>query len=142
MEIGHLVDTALHTQIDKFRQVLDEHDVAENIKNSILSNLKDQDDFVSKTFECFKTVKLVESYLRQNFAYVQPTTVKLGTGTFQYISIRETLEKIKADKTFQRLRKPRNICEDNPDGFLLEDVEDGLHFKENKFFLENPDAMR
>jgi hypothetical protein len=84
----------------------------------------------------------VESYLRQNFAYVQPTTVKLGSGSFQYVSVRETLEKVRADKTFQTLRKPRNICEDDTDGFLLEDVEDGLNFKENKFFQKHPDAMR
>jgi hypothetical protein len=142
MEIGHLVDCALISKMDQVRQLLNEHGVPEEKKGVILSCLKSRDDPISKTFELFKTAKLTESYLRDNFNYVPPTTVKLGSGTFQYVSVIETLKKIRGDKTFQKMQKQRYSHHGDGDGFLLEDIEDGLHFKDNKFFVKNPNAMR
>jgi hypothetical protein len=142
-EIGHLVDIAVHTQLDQFRQVLDEHGISANLKDSILSSMKGRDDHVRQTFELFKTAKRTENYLKKNFHYVPPTTVKLGNGTFQYVSIVETLKQIESDKTYQRMKKQRNSHYGSPgEGFLLEDIEDGLLLKENKFFRRHPNAMR
>jgi hypothetical protein len=127
-----------------FRNVLEEHNVPDLLKESIFSSLLKKEDLVSKTFELFRTAKLTESFLRDNFHYVPPTTIKLGSGSFQYISVKETLKKVRADKTFQQLKKRNpsdNLCPDG-EGFLLEDIDDGLLFKENKFFRKNPDAMR
>jgi hypothetical protein len=142
-EIRNLVDTALCTKTSQLKLVLGEHNIPENTRDSILSSLRDFHDNISETFDLFKTAWRVESYLRDNFNYIPPTTVKLGSGTFQYVSVKETLNKILQDKTFQRSRNLRHrAVGGGVDGFLLEDIEDGLLFKENKFFQKNQDALR
>jgi hypothetical protein len=141
-EISHIVDSALVSKVDQFRKALNAHSVSEEIKDSIFSTMNSSDDPISTTFQLFKTSKLTESYLRDNFSYVPPTTIKLGSGTFQYVSVVETLKKIREDKTFRTMRKKRNSHHGDGDGFLLQDIEDGLHFKDNKFFLKYPNAMR
>jgi hypothetical protein len=142
-EICHLVNTALRTKTAQFQQVLSEHGVSDDTKDSIFSTIRELHDPVTKTFELFKTPWRVESYLRENFQYIPPKTVKLGSGTFQYVSIKETVNRIREDKTFQKSRKVHHRVEDaNSEGFLLEDIEDGLHFKNNTFFLQHPSALR
>jgi hypothetical protein len=141
-EIGHIVDKALATKLEQLRTVLCDNEIPEHVVRSIFAGLQDSTDYVRETFELFKSVKLTEKYLRDNFKYIPPTTVKLGSGTFQYVSIRETLNKIETDHTFQRMKKKRNPHRGDGEGFLLEDIEDGLLFKESKFFLKNPDALR
>jgi len=135
------VDTALLTRTQKLKQVLSQHGVSEDMKNSIISALLECHDHVSETFELFKTRWRVESYLQDNFHYIPPRTVKLGSGTFQYVSVAETVNKIRADKTFKSVKKPEQAVA-TEDGFLLRDIQDGLLFKENKFFKENPNALR
>jgi hypothetical protein len=143
-EIRHLVSTAVNTKLTQFRQILSEQNVPEDMRNSILSSLQECPDHVSDTFEQFKTAWRAEKFLRDNFQYISPTTVKLGCGTFQYVSVIETVNRVRGDKTFQSMRKQRHSAHrtEDEDGFLLEDVEDGLLFKENKFFLKNPNALR
>lgn len=143
-EISHLVDTALRTKTSQLKQVLCEHNIQEDMRTSILSSMQDFHNHVGETFDLFKTPWRIESYLRENFHYIPPTTVKLGNGSFQYVSIKETLKKIQEDKTFQHSRNTGNraVREEDIDGFLLKDIEDGLLFKENKFFQKNPDALR
>jgi hypothetical protein len=143
-EIAHLVQTALKCKEETFRRILEENEVPENLKQSILTGVQNEDDLVCKIFDNFKTAKLTEGFLRDNFHYVPPTTIKLGSGSFQYISIRETLKKIREDKTFQQMKKRRpvhDLCEDS-EGFLLEDLDDGLLFKKNPFFQRHPEAIR
>jgi hypothetical protein len=139
--IGHLVEIALHTQLSQFKQVLSDHEIPENVKELILSGLLEYPDHLSETFELFKTDWRTEKFFRDNFQYIPPTTVKLGHGTFQYVSVIETVKKLSEDKTFQNMRKP---CQSfaHGDGFLLEDIEDGLLFMENKFFQKHPNALR
>jgi hypothetical protein len=144
LEIRHLVEIALHTQLSQFKQVLSDHEIPENVKELILSGLLEYPDHLSETFELFKTAWRTEKFLRDNFQYIPPTTVKLGHGTFQYVSVIETVKKLREDKTFQNMRKPCQSEQSSAhgDGFLLEDIEDGLLFKENKFFLRHPNALR
>ncbi len=82
VEIRNLVDTALRTKTQQFKQVLSEHDVPEVTIESICSSLGEFHDHVGDTFELFKTPWRVESYLRDNFHYIPPKTMKLGSGTW------------------------------------------------------------
>jgi hypothetical protein len=141
-EVADIVETAVTTKLKQFRKVLSEHDVPDTVRLAIFSSLDKEPDYASETFHMFKTVRLTEKYLRDNFDYIPPTTVKLGSGSFQYVSIIETLNKIQADKTFQQMKKQRSSHYGEGEGFLLEDIEDGMIFKENKFFLQNPEALR
>lgn len=137
------METAVASKVNQFRKVLHEHDVPEDVRTSIMSGLQGEPDYVRETFEMFKTVKKTEKYLRDNFSYIPPTTVKLGSGSFQYVSIVETLEKVQADQTFQKMKKQRRHTPGGDgDGFLIEDIEDGLLYKKSDFFLRNPEALR
>jgi hypothetical protein len=141
-EIGQLVDTAINTKLMQLKKIVSEQNLPENVVGNIFSSLGECEDPVSNTFKLFKTPKLVESYLKANFHYVAPTTVKLGSGTFQYIPVTETLAKVQGDTTFQRMRKRHSSQIGDGEGFLLEDIDDGLIFKENRFFLQNPNALK
>ncbi len=143
-EIHSLVRTAVNTKLAQFRQLLNEHHVPEHVTSSILSSLQESRDHLSDTFEQFRTPWRAERFLRDNFQYISPTTVKLGHGTFQYVSVIETLNRVRGDKTFQTSRKRQRSQQsaEAGDGFLLEDVEDGLLFKDNNFFKKNPSALR
>lgn len=143
-EVRFLVDLALNSQISQLQEVLDSQNLQEDVRQSILFDVRNRQGFVSETFDRFRTSKLIEGYLRDNFDYLPPRTLSLGSGSFQYIPIIDTLKKIQADRTFQKMKNlhaQRSPVIDS-DGFLLEDIQDGLVFKENKFFLENPDALK
>jgi hypothetical protein len=136
-----LVEIALHQQMEQFVSILYEHNIPG--VSSILACLDSSNNVVIQTFNLFKSPKLIESYLRDNFHYIPPTTVPLGKGSFQFIPPSKILKKVLADKTFQKMRQgSNNISAEQPDGFLLEDICDGLAFKENKFFISNPTALR
>ena len=143
VEIQHLMDTALRTKTAQLKQVLSEHGVPEDTKDSIFSSMGQFHDHITETFQLFKTPWRVESYLQQHFDYIAPKTVKLGSGSFQFVSVKETVNRIREDKTFRTSRKVQQSVEDSSgDGFILEDIEDGLHFKKNKFFQKHPNALR
>jgi hypothetical protein len=142
-ELSALVQIALRTQMDRFRTSLDENNLSDELKNSIMFALGKGENPVNKAFDSFKSPKLIMGYLRDNFNFIPPTTVKLGAGSFQYISVIEVLKKIRADKTYQQMKiQPAHSITRDEDDFLIEDIQDGLLFKNNKFFLDNPEAIR
>jgi len=137
------VKTALHTKVSQLKEALNEQNVSLPLQESILSSLQEYTDPVSDTFELFKTPWRIEKFLREHFQYIAPTTVKLGEGHFQYVSVVDTVNRIRGDKSFQQRKKQRsNHHNTDGEGFLLEDIEDGLLFKDNEFFKQHPDALR
>lgn len=114
-------------------------------EETVIMIIKDSEsDTLNNTFERLKTPKLIEGYLTKNFSYVEPQTVNLlGGGTFQYVPITKTLDKILTDKSFKKHRKVFRLSDESHDPCgLLEDFDDGLLHKQSPFFLSNPDALR
>jgi hypothetical protein len=86
----------------------------------------------------FKSYYLLEKYLKRSptFKYLEPTEIRLGSEskcTFQYISIVDTISTIIQDPTF----RPEKPSEDG----MLRGVKDGTAYAQNKFFIENKDAL-
>lgn len=140
-EISALVNIASQTRDSIFVTALHAHSIPGETTKSIMQTLRSKTDIFQETFEKFRTVKKVESYLTENFPYVKPKTFKLGDGSFQYVSIVETLKKITGDKTFQKFKKTTNSPQDDG-ATLMADIEDGLAFKESEFFRINPGALK
>jgi len=105
---------------------------------SIFSQVNSSQDHVRETFDLFRTPFRIEKYMEKNFHLVLPQRVPLGSGDFQYVSVVNLLKEVVADKSFQKVRQRRKTSEED----VLEDVEDGLFFKNHEFFLKNPNALR
>jgi hypothetical protein len=138
-EISALVDIAIKTREQTFLGALKDHNIPEDAADSIMESIRSKEDIVADTFKKFQTSKKIQGYLMENFSAVKPKSVKLGEGSFQYMSIVETLKAIRSDRTFQQFEKTRP-CEKSGD--LLVDIEDGLAFKGSQFFLDNPGALK
>jgi hypothetical protein len=138
-EIAALVDIATQTRDNVFVGALQDHNISDTVTESIMNSIRKQEDIVKGTFKYFQTPKKAESYLMENFTCIKPRTVKLGEGSFQYISIIDTLKAVTRDKTFQKFGK---TCVSKDNGDLLSDIEDGLSYKESQFFRINPRALK
>lgn len=136
-EIESLTKIAVAEKTKQFRIALHSNNVSPECQASILSDVSSSDDHVSATFQLFRTPFLIEKYMVKNFHLVLPTRHELGSGDFQYVSVVKLLKKIVTDKSFQKIRTVKRTSED-----ILEDVEDGFHFKNHEFFKTNPDALR
>ena len=108
---------------------------------------------VSKNDHCLQVMEMLVSehrrmqFLGEHFKLVMPMEitlnpdqVKLGKAKdcIHYIPITCGLKTLLEDKTYcQVIDRERNDLKKAP----LEDVKDGLAFKQNNFFIENPDAV-
>jgi hypothetical protein len=86
----------------------------------------------------FRSYYMIEKVLKESptVKYQEPKQIQLGDNkkvTFQYISVVDTISTIVADPGFKR----ENPSEDG----LLRGVRDGTIYKENEFFLQNPEAL-
>jgi hypothetical protein len=144
-EIKTLVSIALASKTDLFKGVMKSKGIDAAMVDSIMQVIAECDDHLLKTFELFRNPKCIETYITEEFPYVKPTTVALGSGSFQYVSITEILKKIKNDKSFQKLRKKvevQNTDVEETMDFCLRDVDDGLLMRSSKFHLTYRDAFR
>jgi hypothetical protein len=90
-----------------------------------------------KLCDKFKSYYHVDKHVRStpDFKFIEPQEIKLSdqNNHFSYVSVIDTLATIVNDLTF----KQENHEEDG----YLRDVKDGLAYKENPFFQNNPDAF-
>jgi hypothetical protein len=136
-EIETLTQIAVSEKTKQFRKAMDFYGISSECQANILSQVNEYEDHVQATFQLFRSPFLIKRYLEEHFHLVLPKKLKLGDGEFQYVPIIKVLQKIAADKNFQQLRNSKKTRND-----LLEDVQDGLHFKNLAFFKENPDALK
>ena len=86
-----------------------------------------------------------KKFITNEFAYAAPISVRLNTDdmrekpeTLQYIPIKETLKILLEDETF--------LSQKNSDPYfheddVVKDCRDGLNFRQNEFFKQNPTAV-
>ena len=106
-----------------------ENDLFLKAQESLLSDHK-RSKFISENFNVVNPLEII----------LNPDEVKMGLpkDCIHYIPIRESLKVLLEDKTFNKaFEEHRNV--DKKSG--LEDIKDGLAFKENEFFKENPNAF-
>ncbi|XP_043472523.1 uncharacterized protein LOC122505125 [Leptopilina heterotoma] len=90
----------------------------------------------------FETNYKRRKFYKKHFTYVKPELVSLGKirgkkAHFHYVPIIETLKALFKNKSFDiNLKLPQN------DTQILKDFTDGLMFKSNPYFLENPEALQ
>ncbi|ESO99907.1 hypothetical protein LOTGIDRAFT_158065 [Lottia gigantea] len=87
-----------------------------------------------------------KQYFKANFNFVEPIEINLGLDksnqkcVFHYVPIKETLKALFSNKTFtSQYEKPvHNDAGNN----TFSDVLHGHSFKNNKYFIENPSALK
>jgi len=144
-EIKALLAMALTNNTANFKSAMNDNDVDSVTVDAVLQSVASCDHLVSGTFELFSTAKRIEKYMTENFNYIEPARVPLGNGEFQYVSIIDTLKKITADRSFQKLRKVYKVSrtdEDKELDFCLSDLEDGVQLRNSPYFRSHPDALR
>ena len=116
--------------------------------NQIFENIEDP-------FSSLSTQKLQHSYLRNNFEYVEPLEINLGTyiarkkknnkiiiteknDTFMYIPIIDSLKQWLGNKDISKCSiKPPTIVEDG----VYYDICDGSIYQTDQYFKDNPEAL-
>ena len=86
-------------------------------------------------------------YIKTNFEYAKPVTIRLDEGsnnstskkdTMQYISIKDSLKKFLEDDTFIEQKKSDPYFHEPG---VIKDVKDGENYRNNEFFKNNPTAV-
>ncbi len=120
-------------------------DIGMDTISEVLLSVASCDQLVSETFDLFNNTYRIEKYMTQNFNYIKPVRLALGTGDFHYVPVIETLRKITEDRSFQKHRKvysdPSSNKQEDID-FCLSDFEDGSRLRRSDYFSSNPDALR
>lgn len=143
-------------------QIINLHELGEEaLKKKILPNLlnknlsiEDAHTILNQILECnpFSNTKALNTsykrnqFYKTNFPYVEPIAIKLSDGSknqkpkfFHYVPISETLIKTLESKY---LRENFLFCREECNDNVLRDFSDGLVFKQNRFFQENPNALK
>jgi hypothetical protein len=140
-EIASLLDLSTKTTRECVNAALQNIGVGIEAQQSVLKELDSCRDKILETFKKFRHSKQIEKYLTSNFNVILPEKKILGKGTFQYVPIAKVLTKIVADKSFQNCLQ-RSRAESNTNKNVLEDLHDGILFRESSYFRENPEAIR
>lgn len=139
-EISSLLSLAANTIRDRVKIALTSNNVGTETQQSVLKDMNTSWDPFSETFQKFRNSKQIEKYLTTNFKVIAPETKALGEGTFQYVSPIKVLNKIAGDRSFQECLKMQRAVR-KPDSECIRDLHDGMLYRENSYFKENPDAF-
>jgi len=116
----------------------------EGISQQQIASIKDvfNSDPMIKTNEILTTNFKRKKFYKNKFDYVNPVQVIIDQQkktSFAYVSIIETLKRFFTDKS---VRNELGYKKKPGKKDVLEDFMDGNVYKNNKFFQENPDALR
>ena len=110
--------------------------------NELLDDLE-EDPFVIARKDLESELKR-KKYIMTEFENARPVTVRLNEGsrekpeTMQYIPIKQSLKILVEDETYINQKKDDPyFSEEN----VIKDVKDGINFRKNKYFRENPTAV-
>ena len=106
----------------------------------LLQKLTEDDPFEQARVELESERKRL-SYIRETFEHIEPETVYLDKEhgeSYQYISVIKSLKIMLEDDTFIKQKQDDVYF---PEEATYKDVRDGEHFKSNKFFKSNPEAL-
>ena len=117
-----------------------------DIKN-VLDDVAQNDAFLSAQKRLDSEYKRT-NYLKENFKYVEPREIifnpkeakegKEPKAVMHYVPIIETVKNLVQDPTF--LDVSESSFSNNQDS-VLRDVKDGLMYKNNQYFIDNPEAL-
>lgn len=138
-EMASVVEIAQITTGMQLLDILKDSNVPDDIVEKIQTHLNNSQFSVKETFNKFKTPSKLESYLKGNFHYIPPQTVRVGEETFQFISLVEILKAVSSDKTIQEYL--RQTGPDSEAG-IIQDLTDGHCFQTKDFFKRNPSAFK
>ena len=121
--------------------------ISETDIEKVLSDVADSDAFLSAQKSLDSGYKRLQ-YLKNNFTYVEPVEIifnpnevkkgKEPKAVMHYVPVIQTVKNLVQDSTF--LEVAENKFVDNSKS-VLRDVKDGLIYKNNQFFIENPEAL-
>ena len=113
----------------------------------VLNNIKDQDKFLEAQ-NLLNTNHKRQQYLKDKFIYVPPQEIilnpkavkdkKESKAVVHYVPVDESFKNLVQDPSF--VEAAENFIQ-NEDSETLKDVKDGLLYKNNSFFKENPSAF-
>jgi len=135
----------LHEETQKIiKNKLTEWLATEGISQQQIASIKDvfNSDTMIKTNEILTTNFKRKKFYKNKFDYVSPVQVIIDQQkktSFAYVPIIETLKRFFTDKS---VRNELGYQKKPGKKDVLEDFMDGNVYKNNKFFQENPDALR
>lgn len=110
---------------------LQEKGVSDEVQQLVMSSIETM-PIISACDE-LSTSRRIERFITRQFKYVQPQTIQYGDLQFSYASVTQILLNVLNDKTFKRDSSRTSST-------ILRDIKDGDHYKENPYFVANPDA--
>ena len=113
----------------------------------VMADVDENDAFLGAQLSLDSEHKRI-NYLKDNFTYVEPKEIifnpkqvkesKAPKAVMHYVPLIQTVKNLVQDSTF--LDVTESNFSNNPDS-VLRDVKDGIMFKTNPFFIENPEAL-
>ena len=145
VELFNSYEKGVEYSRQKIEKVLRSEDVKmdEDRIKEILNTVADRDPFLMAKKELEKESSR-KRYINRNFPNVQPETVNLSDDeggkpdTYQYVPIQDSLRLLLEDDTYIKQKLEDPYCQDED---VVKDTRDGVAFKENPFFRDNPDAI-
>ena len=118
----------------------------ENIQK-VLKDFEENDSFLKAQRSLDSGYKRLQ-YLKSNFKYVEPEEILLNPNevmkrkepraVMHYVPIIETVKNIVQDSTFLEVTENKFYDKSKAE---IKDVKDGIIYKQNEYFKDNPEAM-
>jgi len=118
------------------KQLLEENITLDNLESVLLDAFSTQ----RKSQHNLRSAYMRKKFYKKNFIYVAPERIgpPISKTVFYYVHIAETLIAAFKDKSNKISLEPPVQLDPN----ILTDVTDGLAYKNNRFFQENPRSIR
>ncbi|KAK3923569.1 hypothetical protein KUF71_001978 [Frankliniella fusca] len=137
-------DHAVDHQKRLFNDLAEKYKIPSNIKhaieNEVLNNYLYDKAVGDKGL--LRSHHMRKKYYSQTFDFIPPVEYELVSGEkrfkYHYVPIKKSLHSFLKDKSVQELYNKKGTSQPT----VLKDFEDGIAFKKNKFFLENPDGIK
>jgi hypothetical protein len=106
----------------------------------------DVENPIESLLEEFSSAYRVDKFVKSSGYYISPETVHLPPGddgqarSFQFVPLTE-LAKAVADQPGFKLPERSHLHQDRSEKILLKDITDGEAYRNNPYFLNNPDAL-
>ena len=121
--------------------------ISETDIQKVLGDVAENDSFLGAQKSLDTEYKRLQ-YLKRNFTFVEPVEIIFNPkevkeenqkkAVMHYIPLIQTVKNLVEDSTFLEVTEAHS--DHNPE-CLLRDVKDGSLFKNNRYFLENPEAL-
>ena len=113
----------------------------------VLEDVAENDAFLKAQRSLDSEYKRIK-FLKENFTYVEPVEIVFNSkevkdgketkASMHYIPVVQTIKNLVQDSTFMEVSET-NISDTSES--VLRDVKDGVIYKTNKYFIDNPDAL-